>query len=114
MGDTRVVPRAAIDLAYPPGGNVHVTATQASREETGSLTLGTITTGRFFFDLGFENDVAMACDGKGPWDNIDGQFRFEPGLFCGFRSGGLDACGIGLDLDNTGPKIRVLHKIRCI
>ncbi|PTV97670.1 putative repeat protein (TIGR01451 family) [Rhodobacter aestuarii] len=100
--DLIVTPRVGFDLAYAPGAQVSVTATQGALSETGDFDLGSVGSWRLFVESEFRNDLSLAGDGKGLLDGLASEITLTPSLLCSGNFDGDNECGIGLAFGLAG------------
>ncbi|MBZ4021744.1 hypothetical protein CKO11_04625, partial [Rhodobacter sp. TJ_12] len=100
--DMIVTPRLGIDLAYAPGAQVSVEATQGLTRDSGRFDLGATGSWRLFLESEFRNDLTLAGDGKGLFDGLASELTLTPALLCDGDFEGPADCGFGLALGLSG------------
>ncbi|NVO24445.1 DUF7507 domain-containing protein, partial [Donghicola mangrovi] len=104
VGDTTIKPRVGLDGFYTPQTETDVTATSGPFTETGTLGIDSVSSGRLFIETRFSNDLLQAHDGKGIWDNMDGQLDLTLRAFCDAFDDLDTRCGLGGGVEYTSAE----------
>jgi len=90
LGGYDITPRAGLDFAWSPGGDVDVTAARSGIEDRSDLRIASLAGGRAFAELGFDDLLASE----------DAALSLRPRAFCDRPlGGGSMACGYGIGID---------------
>ncbi|WP_373049900.1 OmpA family protein, partial [Thalassovita aquimarina] len=90
MGRLIVSPRAGLDLAWSPGGDVDVTATRGAIEDSGNLRIGRMSGARLFGEARIEDLLPGRAE----------VLAITPRIFCDKPiGGGENSCGYGAAIE---------------
>lgn len=89
-GNVTLIPRAGVDVAYSPGGDVSLTTSRNAVSQNSELELGSVNGGRVSGELGFEM----------PTHGGNGSLMIAPRIACHQSIGSLDgSCSFGGSID---------------
>ena len=93
--DLIIAPRVSLTGQWTTGADVEVRAYQSGVRDAGSLIFGSTHAYRVTAEVDVSNDLTLAHDGKGAWDDLDVELTLTPSLFCGGSSSSAATCGAG-------------------
>jgi len=94
ISDLFLRPNLRIDAHGAPKASADVTATSGLSREIGTVDVLALRGARLSAGIEVENNLALAHDGQGLWDHLDGTLTVGFGLFCDLAPNTRGQCGL--------------------